>query len=212
MAAPTKARTCRYTRFVFDMQSLCMGFVYWDGGEPVDRVVVRVADMLPIPRRRDLGDLDKTQWPEGPDGRIKDPWSPDARARMVAVDKPHGEFTITSSSWGGKYAIEKLCRDYLAGLGEHPGEMPVIELGAYKRVDKKYGKIDTPTLEVVGWALIDDVLGGKLDQKKQVKAAKPSKKLSKKQTLEEQIAALEAQLEAEEDPDEDEHLMELEVE
>ena len=158
------------TKFLFDMDTLHMGFVFWEDGVPVDAVVVRVADNVPVPQRRTLGDTDKSEWPEGSDGRIKDPWSPDARVRMFALDHPHGEFTFVSSSWGGKFAIEKLCRKYVAERGEHPGELPVVELNTYKRQDKNYGKIDTPVLDVVGWAALDDVMAVKKKKRRDAPA------------------------------------------
>jgi hypothetical protein len=148
------------TQFVVDMDTLYIGFVQWDDGAVVDAHVVRVADGEKIPQRRDLGNNDRSLWPVGPNGSVKDPISPDARVYMVAIDPPHEGYTFVSSSWGGRQAMQKLCKAYVDGRDEHPGEMPIVAAGTFKRTDRNFGKIDTPTFEVVGWAAIDDVKAG----------------------------------------------------
>jgi hypothetical protein len=104
-----------------------------------------------------MGDLDKTLWPVDDDrGGRKDPWSPDARAELYTIEVDGfsaGElFTFYSSAWGGKIAFQDLFHAYDRACDDHPGEMPIVKIGTYKRVSKKYGKIDTPSFEVVGWA------------------------------------------------------------
>jgi hypothetical protein len=121
------------TKLCVDMNTLHMGFVKWEDCIPVDAVIVRVADGGRQPELRDMPDRDKSQWPVGKDGRVKDPWSPDQRVYMVAIDPPHEEFTFVSSSWGGRFACQDLCADYVTGSDEHPGEMLIVALGTYKR-------------------------------------------------------------------------------
>jgi hypothetical protein len=155
------------SEFAVDMSTAFMGFIKWQDGIVVDAHVLRIADGLPLPSRRDMGDNDKNLWPVADDGRKKDPWSPDSRALMIAVDEIGDafcrgeEFTFYSSAWGGRIAFQKLCYEYDRDCDDHAGEMPVVSIGTYKRVSKQHGRIDTPSFQIVRWVSRDDLAAGR---------------------------------------------------
>jgi hypothetical protein len=210
------------SKILVDPYTLFMGFVEWEGGQPVDSIVVRVADLesfKQLPQVRDLPNRDKSQWPLGPDGQPKDPWSPDVRFLATGLDKPYEGYTVTGSSWGMWNAAIKLCEEFDRDRDNHPGQLPIVQLGSFKKAaqDRRIGKIDKPSLTVIGWASLDDVMNGGTEPKKRPKqieasAPKPASRHSKKaskQSIEAQIAALEAQLDEE---GEDEALFDEEAE
>jgi hypothetical protein len=154
-------------RFLVDMSTMAVGWKKWADGELVDAQVNLVSDNVPLPRRARLGDMDKEAWPIGSDGEPHDPWSRDARVLLYAADEPFEPHTFKSGSWGAQLAFRELCGAYVAECEQHPGQMPIIELAAYKRVDKNYGRIDTPQFPIVGWSSLDELMA-------------PAKKVGKK--------------------------------
>ncbi len=134
------------------MDELLVGWLKWEGSKPSDMKLGKVSEGFMPPRRAELGDDDKDHWELDRDGRPRDPWQLTNVLILKAVES-NELLTFTTSSKGGMGAIAKLCGAYGKHMRQKPNEFPVIALGAssYKHPDKSLGKIDIPTLDIVGW-------------------------------------------------------------
>ena len=102
-----------------------------------------------MPDREELGDLDKALWEVGPDQVPRDPWR---NTRFVYLVDPHSAeaFTYSTSSWGGREAVNNL-GDAIARMRlAHPNAMPIVALEAAPMVTR-YGRKSKPTFKIVGW-------------------------------------------------------------
>jgi hypothetical protein len=140
------------TKLVVSVDELAIGWVRWQGGKPTEHRMVRVADNQVPAKRADLGDLDQSVWEKDEvSGEPRDPWSFE---NYLPMSSEEGElFTFATSSRGGIGAVGKLSTFYGRRLHQHPGELPVIELGVgtYQHSNKAYGRIKFPEFNVVGW-------------------------------------------------------------
>ena len=105
--------------------------------------------------REDLGLMDETLWETDQDGKPRSPWQP--VYRVVMRDQAGKLLTFSTSSWGGKKAVAKLCRDYDRSYQKHRcGEFPVVELGSKNRQSHERGIIKEPEFTIVAWDFWDD--------------------------------------------------------
>ena len=125
------------------------GHVKWENGQPIKYALGRVADRFK-PDRDVLGDFDESRWPYDQNGQQTDPWVPTA---MFIMTTRGGEtvFTFSTHSFWGRQAAYRLIQNYAAEARQHLGCFPVISLGTTTHPSKKYGDVDGPTLEIVGW-------------------------------------------------------------
>jgi hypothetical protein len=138
------------TPFVANMPELWTGWQRWWNGNIVEHRISRVIDRQPRILRDELGHTDETLWEIGPDGNPTDPWQPTQRLVMREA-KGKRLVTFATSSWGGRTCLGKLCQDYDADRNEHPGAMPVVQLGLFMHRHKQFGEIAQPRLDIVGW-------------------------------------------------------------
>ena len=137
----------------------CIGWQYcWirfnDGAAPTRHMFnapLVKAGKLNMPRRNALGDDDQTKWGPGLDGKPRDPWIfqhylPffDEEDRLVVF--------CTGSALGGQIAVGELCkvaaqRTERTGVTAHPR----IKLGSATFPSAKWGKVQRPMFEIVGW-------------------------------------------------------------
>lgn len=123
------------------------GWVKWQDGEIVEQHVVRVVDDPKRPPREEMGDNDPTEWED----KDKDPWSYQNYLPMEDVET--GEFVVfSSSSIGGKIAIEKLCNHMAREIkaGRKCG-LPKIML-ATKPMQTRFGERTRPDFPISTWA------------------------------------------------------------
>jgi hypothetical protein len=146
------------TRLVANMDSYTIGWVRWSNGRPTEQLMGRVVDCFKPARRNDLGDNDSDLWETDDKGAPRDPWQ--FTNNLVLADPENGElFTFSTSSLGGRRAIEKLCLLYGRELPRHGNEWPVVELqvDSYQHSNKSYGRIKDPVFKIVGWIAKDAV-------------------------------------------------------
>ena len=130
------------------------GFQYWRDQTPGEVQMVRIDQLHLRPRRQDLGEIDQDKWEMGVDGAPKDPWVPTARMILKHLDSD--EFLIfTSSSHGGRGAVNDFCAAYDKDRLRFPGQVPVVRLGVRTYQHKKFGKVPNPVFEIVRWATWD---------------------------------------------------------
>ena len=89
-----------------------------------------------------------------PDERLEFGWDPFTQFQAIAQDEGHAEqvLTFTSTSWGGRNALEDLSGAYLS-KGER--QFPICALGLRPKKNDPNGNID-PVFRVVGWKAASD--------------------------------------------------------
>src|SRR5215469_12308553 len=140
-------------RLVAGVPTLRAGWVRWQGGQPIDQQMVRLAEGGRPVKRAELGDLDDLEWErDEASGAPRDPWQPSFS--MVLHAPRSGElYTFASGSKGAAGTLRKLCAAYGKHIRGKPSELPVVELAAdsYRHKNKAFGKIFTPVFNVVAW-------------------------------------------------------------
>jgi hypothetical protein len=145
------------TRLIANMDSYAIGWVRWSNGRPTEQLMGRVVDCFKPARRNELGDNESDLWETSENGAPRDPWQ--FTNNLVLADPENGElFTFSTSSLGGRKAVEKLCQLYGRELARHRKEWPVIELQveSYQHSNKGYGRIKDPIFKIVNWIAKDD--------------------------------------------------------
>jgi hypothetical protein len=100
--------------------------------------------------RRDLDDYDSKSWKADENGDLVDPWQQTTLLVLVSPAEPHDLFTFSTSTEGGKSALNDLCIAH-ARTTENLGEYPIVTLktGSYLHKIKSRGRIEVPVFEVV---------------------------------------------------------------
>jgi hypothetical protein len=127
------------------------GWIRWENSKPVEHIMVRVADDRPLPKRDDLGDVDKTRWEKDSSGELRDPWQ--FTNYLPLMNNEGSLYTFATSSRGGLGAIGELCRLYAQHRKRHPDVHPMIALGvgSYQHQKREYGRIKFPKFTPMGW-------------------------------------------------------------
>jgi hypothetical protein len=136
------------TQLVPVMNSLMIGWQFWQNSEPSDpRMGFYVEGFMP-PKRRELGDTDKTLWEIGVNGEPRDPWAYTNALPFVSPDK-RKVYTFTTSSSGGRTAVDDLCMDHSK---TPPGKYPIIALEAssYMHSKREIARVKVPVFRIVG--------------------------------------------------------------
>jgi hypothetical protein len=127
------------------------GFIRWRDGKPAGHRIVRLASGAPLPRREDLGDIDKTQWPRDNHDKPRDPWQPVMYLPMMDAD---GELaTFTTNAVSGIKSLNRLLRRYATHAARHPNDYPLVKLRVafFMHSDKAIGKVFYPDFEPAGY-------------------------------------------------------------
>ena len=164
-------------RFLLLIDTMMRGWLKWHDGRVVDAEMGYVKDHFPVRHRYSLPDSDETLWEKMPDGTPRDPWAQSYRVLLIEGAPPHGDVTLSGSSYGLHLALKEICRIYSSEKSQHPDCFPVVQLTTKTRQHKSYGAIKGPWFEVVGWASIEDIRAGR---KSQAALAKPKKKAKAK--------------------------------
>jgi hypothetical protein len=147
-------------RFACVMTELSRGYVKWFDKRTVDFRLGRIVDGFKVPTRNELGDLDVEKWECDFNGEPRDPWV--ATMRLILIDMATREpVTFTTSSYGGRGALAKLCKVYDQGRCDHPDCWPVVKLEAETYNHRDFGMISKPSFVVVDWAPADSETGVK---------------------------------------------------
>jgi hypothetical protein len=95
-----------------------------------------------------LSDLDPKNWKERDnDGVLRDPWV--KQWYLPLTSNEIGDLvTFVTGSAGGDDAITSLCRVY---GNRRDGLLPIVALKAGSYKHKRYGRIETPDFDIVGW-------------------------------------------------------------
>jgi hypothetical protein len=122
-------------------------WVKWNDGKPCE-YIMRIAGKA-LPEREELGDTDESKWPLGPDKQAKDPWQ---NTRFVYLIDPltAEAFTFSTSSWGGRGAVNDLAAAISRVRAARPNAVPLIELQAQPH-QTKFGRKSKPFFKVIEW-------------------------------------------------------------
>ncbi len=135
------------TKFVAVMNLLSNGWQCWQNNEPVDTLMGLYADGFMPARRRELGDTDKSLWELGANKEPRDPSCFTNALPFVSLDLKQ-VYTFTTSSSGGRTAVDDLCMDY---GGTTPGKYPVVSLesSSYMHSKREIGRVKVPVFRIV---------------------------------------------------------------
>jgi hypothetical protein len=128
------------------------GWRKWQDDHVVEDRVARVADHPAAPLERDeLDDQDEKTWEVGLDGKPKDPWV--LMNELPVENAETGErLLFTTSSFGGKIAVEKVVGTYSVNLRKKLDKgLPIIALAVGEMKTKAYGKVPRPDFPIVRW-------------------------------------------------------------
>ena len=138
------------SKFVADMRNVQVGWTRWENKKPVEHAMGRIADGFRPAARASLGFNNKDEWEvDAKDGKSQDPWQ--NTSILFLMDQNGDIFTYSPSSAGGRNAVIALCGGFGKLMRQHPGELPVVEIGVDSYRHETYGKTFTPVLKIVGW-------------------------------------------------------------
>ena len=148
------------TKLVPHMAELRAGFLKWRDGEPVDEVMVRIAEDKPIPQREELDDQDEAAWQLDPNGAPLDPW---ALTNTLPFKDPETgqEFVFTTSSKGGINAVRRLSSAFGSQRHKHGDKLPIVTIGSGSYKHRIYGEVHVPVLKITGWQGEAALIAGK---------------------------------------------------
>jgi hypothetical protein len=116
----------------------------------VERQLFRVARAERPPERQELGSLDESAWPFGPDGKRSDPWVFQYLLPLENLETGDVAIFVTSSV-GGRQAVSNVCREYAKRMLKGHSGQPIVRLAVGEMPTKNFGKVLRPDLEVVHW-------------------------------------------------------------
>jgi hypothetical protein len=140
------------TKFIALMDSLSVGWIKWEDNHPPEQRMGLVAENYQPERRKDLGDLDESDWEIDEKGERRDPWQ-FSNYLIMATAEENELYTFTTASRGGLGAIGELCKAYGKTMRQRPDQYPIIALdvGSYQHSNRAYGRIKFPIFEIVDW-------------------------------------------------------------
>jgi hypothetical protein len=129
-------------------------WVHWVDQKPVQYILRKAGKQLPD--RSELGDLDESLWPVGPDGKTRrDPWV--FTTLVYLIDEQTAEqFTFATSTWGGRMAVAEL-GEQVATMRRAHGQaraVPVVELTSFHK-QTRFGRKLWPQFKIVDWRGFD---------------------------------------------------------
>jgi len=127
------------TSFAVDMRSYRRGWIKWIDKKPVFKGIGRPVDGFVSPKRNQLPDRDKSEWPTE-----QDPW----QETFYVVMR---DLVETVTSYYGSKALGALLKVYTREAREHPGLMPVVLLSSETKETVDYGDVEAPVLTVADW-------------------------------------------------------------
>ena len=147
------------TVVLIDIADIEIGWRKWSNQAIADTVSGKLAEGYRPPARGELGDHDQQYWEMGLDKKPQDPWeffnAMPVHFLPGAIDIDN--VLLVGNSKGFISAIGKLSKDYGERYRQHPGELPVTELGATSYYNKTFSRdIDVPVFKVVGWSSVDE--------------------------------------------------------
>lgn len=136
------------TEYIAYIDELARAWIKFEDQSVVDRRIVKVRDGK-LPSREELGDTDSSNWETDDNGNPRDCWALHWLLPMAPVEAEADLTVFATRSKGGIGAIGVLCKVY--GRTSRHGLLPIVALKTRSYKHKKYGKIETPDLPIVGW-------------------------------------------------------------
>lgn len=168
------------SKFVADLRNVQVGWIRWESKKPAEHMMGRVADGYRAPTRASLGFNDKAEWETDDNGKPNDPWQ---QTSLLFLMDTEGEiYTYSPSSAGGRNAVINLCGAYGKLMRQHPGELPVIEIGVDSYRHETYGKTFVPVVKIIGWHSEKDFDDAQAEEAAEAKARADSEEGDKPAT------------------------------
>jgi hypothetical protein len=137
------------TEFLAHAAAWTKTWIKFVDGKVADRKLYRVAHGEKAPERENLDGLDLIGQKDA-DGLSVDPW---VFQYLVPLENlSSGELVIfVTPSVGGKQAVRELCDAYAKRVKRGQHGQPIVQLAVTEMPSKKYGKVQRPNFEIVGW-------------------------------------------------------------
>jgi len=153
------------TKMIAHMGQLLTGWQRWYDNKPVEQVMGLTSEAFKVPKREELGHLEKSEWEIDDNGKERDPWQRTIMLILKDVDSDEVYTFSTSSNGGLRSLIEMTQKKYAPHRRMQPDEYPILELGygSYDHPNKQFGEIRYPTFKIVGWSpkeVIEKALAG----------------------------------------------------
>ena len=153
--------------FQADPMEIYYGYQRWENATPGEVQMARIDQLHLAPRRADLGDLDKDRWETDANGNPKDPWAPTVKMALIDPETKDLVF-FTSSSRGGRDAVNEFCSAYEKDRHRFPEQVPTVRLDSESYKHKTFGKVMKPKFTIVDWAMADGSTPPPRDVRKQI--------------------------------------------
>jgi hypothetical protein len=130
---------------------LMAGWIRFREGEEPQKIMGVIADGFMPPEREQLGDLDKSEWPDGLDGEKADPWREQLLLPLQNVET--AEVVVFSAlTPTSRNAVNRLLRHYQRVRRAHPDELLVVHLrtSGFQHKLKQVGWVPVPAFHVTG--------------------------------------------------------------
>ena len=137
-------------RFAANMAELAIGWIRWAVNKPIDRLMGLLSEGYRPKPRDALGFTDQALWDRDKDKKPIDPWRRVNELPLADVETEEAMIFSTSSR-GGIGAVGNLCKSYARGLRQHPGAVPIIEIGRDSYRHDDFGKVYVPVFTIVDW-------------------------------------------------------------
>jgi hypothetical protein len=138
-------------RLVARMDKLMSGWRKWVNRQVVDARLGMVADGYEPPRRSDLGDTDENLWPVDDDGVPTDCWQFSFFLQFVDPSDSSIKYIWVAATHGAQKEIGAMSQAYADKRKHSPNALPLVELSSDFYRHRKYGRVDTPQLDIIGW-------------------------------------------------------------
>ena len=138
------------SKFVAHCVGYTKAWVKFKNREFVEKHLYRVGLGEVPPERDQLDDNDQSKWSIGISGFPSDPW---VQQSLLPLEDDAGDILVfIASSFGGRRAIADLVRAYSQRTKRtNVSEQPIILLKDTIMNTKRFGAVQRPFLEIVGW-------------------------------------------------------------
>ena len=135
------------SEMIAHVTQLARGWVKFKGGELIHRRIGKVVEGFAVPQREELDDTDQAKWERNDRNEPRDPW---VLQTYLPLEHPDtGELLVfVTGSAGGRSAVAGLVKTASHNL--HKGR-PIIQLGVRSYRHKRFGRIENPDFQIVGW-------------------------------------------------------------
>jgi hypothetical protein len=166
-------------KLIVDVRNAHSGWIKFVNNKVADSYIKKIPEKAG--KRDERGDTDRSQWPNGIDGKPSDPWTFSFYLPMITVEGD-AYIYICNSVWGSVEcrAVISAYANGVASTGKFD-RLPLVKLGKVTKENKKVRRrFQAPQLDIIGWRSVERNDDGQIDDiVAPTKKALPSPKAEK---------------------------------